>query len=489
MKKLLSVLLILSLVSAVGMFAVSCELFADEKKPSGDTPVTPGTATAESTSYVVLDINPTLELTLSETNVVLSADASNDDAEVLLSEVAVEGKPLEEATEEIADASVELGFIEENVNTEISVTVCGENAEQEEALYKRIKEKISHHVKEKHNINLGVERDALLTLRSELETLKSENPDNEKIQSLNIARYRMIVSAMEKDSTLTLEAALELTTRELIGIIKEKSMKDFDAELDKLEMELEQKYEREIDNIYFTFDNLLLSAKATELLVLREIEHSLEAIEECELETYKTIRLTEENVLRVATMLGLDETETASFKEDCKTLEGAYSVRNMEYAINRMYRNLPPQEREAFEELYDEVIEEYLETLEESVDVPQEIVNAVKASAQQFVTMTGKTEFVIPEAITTLEELDAFLERFEDLVEEVIEEKEEALEHLIETLGLEEEYEKEKERIEREEEEAERAFEKEANRHKEEKQKEKEEFIQNWHQHHAKDKE
>ncbi len=430
MKKLLSILLVLSLVGAACMFAVSCT--TPENKEPGATPT--------ATSYVVLDINPTVEMTLTEDDMVISATASNDDAKVLLAQVSIEGKRLEDAAEALANESVELGFIAEATNSSISITVVGDTTELEEAIYNKIKDKFTTCVEAKCHFVLGVDKDVLLSLETELAELKAANPDNQAIQNLNVARYRMIVSAMEKDGTLTLETALTMETRDLLRAIRDGSLRHLEAELEKMEAEAELELELLRDQMYLEFNNAFIKAQATALVALREVEHQLEILEEYDLEISAVLTMTEAEVRQVASILELTPEETEAFVKKCEGLDGNYSPHNLKFAINCLYRNTAPEAREAFAEKYEQV-EDYLETLEEEVKIPDSVVTAVKALASTVKQLNPTTEVDIPtdEELETYEGIEELIEALEDLVEDKIEALEASIRLTIKTGGLTEE--------------------------------------------------
>ncbi len=471
MKKLLSVMLILSLVGTACLFVIGCANTEDETK----------TPPATAASYVVIDINPTVEMTVSEDNIVISATASNDDAKVLLNQVKIEGKELEAAAEALADASIELGFIAENENGNISITVVGDTQEIEEAVFNKVKGKFRECVEKKCHFDLGVVKDVLLSLETELNALKTANPGNAAIQALNIAEYRMIVSAMEKDATLTLETALTMTNRELMRVIRDGMMKHSGEEFERLELEMEQELEKLKDKIYLEIDNALIKMQSQAIIALRDIEHKIEMLEEFELEMAQKVTLTEENVRQIATLLGLTAEEEEAFVAKCEGLDGTYSVHNLKYAINCLYRNMAAEARETFEDKYERV-EDYIEHLEENLTVSPELVALAKSYAEAFLEATKNTTYVIPsnEALANMEVFEEFLEDMEDMVEDVIEDMEDALRELISISGLSEEEKRKLKELERHFEAKEDELEREFERVEDEIEREFKEHINGW---------
>ena len=77
-------------------------------------------------TYVSLDINPSVSLILDGKGAVLDVVAENEDAQVLLVDLTLEGKTLEEAVKLVAEASVECGFLSAE-NSVVDVSVVAEN--------------------------------------------------------------------------------------------------------------------------------------------------------------------------------------------------------------------------------------------------------------------------------------------------------------------------------------------------------------------------
>ena len=78
----------------------------------------------EAVSYVQVDVNPSLALSLDAGGDVLSVYAENEDAQVLLYGEDLTGLSAEDAIDKIAQLSVDLGYINEN-NYGVDVLVEG----------------------------------------------------------------------------------------------------------------------------------------------------------------------------------------------------------------------------------------------------------------------------------------------------------------------------------------------------------------------------
>ena len=110
--------LLTSIILAFAMMlsAVACQPASDESEKK----------TGSATSFVSLDVNPEIELTLDENDVVLSVHGANEDARVLLlGEVDLKGKTLDEAVVIITELAVELGYLSEDNKYPVAFTISG----------------------------------------------------------------------------------------------------------------------------------------------------------------------------------------------------------------------------------------------------------------------------------------------------------------------------------------------------------------------------
>ena len=173
----------------------------------------------EEETFVSLDINPSIELIVNSENVVTKVYATNDDARALVYNENIEGKKFDDAVESIIELSIEYGYLSEE-NKVIEYTMTSQSEKTEEKLTKVINSSVNA-VASKSNLGIKVSNNVTFTIDRQLEELKKQYSSNLEIQGLSGARYKLIVSAMEADNTLTIEAALELSNEELINKIKE----------------------------------------------------------------------------------------------------------------------------------------------------------------------------------------------------------------------------------------------------------------------------
>lgn len=170
-------------------------------------------------SFVQIDINPSIELTVSEDGKVVSVYGANDDGKILLYEEDANliGKNYEEAVKYVTDIAVELGYLTED-NADFTATVVSQSESSAETIKAKIEAKIVSAAKDK-GLTVTVDNETAIALLAELERFKAEYPNNAKIQALTPAKYSLAISA-SNGGEITLEAAAELSDEALIAEVK-----------------------------------------------------------------------------------------------------------------------------------------------------------------------------------------------------------------------------------------------------------------------------
>ena len=133
LKKIISLLLVA--VLGIGTLA-SCASIDDENTVALDK---------EALTYVSLRINPEIELLADEDGKVAAANAVNEDGEVVLATVDLEGKSVEEAGAIFTETANDLGYLtpdgeKDTVYIDVESTIDGEDTELEEKLNKSIRD-------------------------------------------------------------------------------------------------------------------------------------------------------------------------------------------------------------------------------------------------------------------------------------------------------------------------------------------------------------
>lgn len=205
MKKIVSVLLSLTLVLTMALTLGSC-------KKDDEVPEEPKTA------YVALDINPSLELVTDENGTVTAVRGANEDGQILLYSEEIKGMDIAAAVEKITRLSVEMGYLNPD-NTTVGVTISSGNADFEAEINGKVNATVTA-TAQKSGLTVKLDASGAYSLLRRLEQFKAEHPDNEVIQSLTPAKFKMALSVSETGE-ITLEAAVEMDDAALIEKIKE----------------------------------------------------------------------------------------------------------------------------------------------------------------------------------------------------------------------------------------------------------------------------
>lgn len=199
--------LVLSVITAISFSAC--------KKPNGESDNGAGVNNPEVT-YVNLDINPEIELTVDANEKVVTVYGVNEDGKVLLVNESLEGKSLEEAVEKITSLAVELGYLTED-NKVVTTSVSSSNNEKVNEVLSKINSKVTATAE---NLGLEVKTDleGAFSIVRKLEKYKAKNPNNQLIQALSVGKFKLALSASETGE-VSLDVAVTLDEKELIDLI------------------------------------------------------------------------------------------------------------------------------------------------------------------------------------------------------------------------------------------------------------------------------
>lgn len=204
-KKIITILtLCLSLIMVLPLFACG--------------PAQEGPSKAE--TFVSLDINPAIELTLDDKNNVVSIRGTNEDGQVLLyGQTNLTGKNVEEVVDKITDLAIELGYITED-NKVVSTSVSAKTEEKAQAVLNKVNAKITASAGEA-DISISIDGEGAYSLLRKYEQYKEEHPDDPIVQNLTADQFKLALSASETGE-ISLDVAVTLNNEKLIEIISEK---------------------------------------------------------------------------------------------------------------------------------------------------------------------------------------------------------------------------------------------------------------------------
>ncbi len=211
------------------------------------------TKTAKAESYVSIDINPSIELTLDANDKVLTVYGSNEDGQVLLygEQDGLIGKSIETAVNKITELAKELGYFEDN--TVINTTVSSENENKEDKILNKIDARITAQGG-KFGIDLKLDKEQAFSLVRRYQQFLEEHQLTE--EDLSIENFKLALSASETGD-VSLEVAVEMDVDDLLEIIhsahkqiKEYATREYQKLKDEKLAEMEDKINKAVESEY-----------------------------------------------------------------------------------------------------------------------------------------------------------------------------------------------------------------------------------------------
>ena len=169
---------------------------------------------SEAVSYVAVEVNPSVSMTLDKNNRVLSVIADNQDAQVMLYNEEIVGLEVEEALDKIAELSVELGYLND-ANVGVDVLVSGKA--DEESILAAAEQSFKAHA---GDLDVNFASEGTFELQRELKSVKAEYASDANVQGMDLVKFRLVLEAKKVDGSLSISAAAEMDSDELIAIIE-----------------------------------------------------------------------------------------------------------------------------------------------------------------------------------------------------------------------------------------------------------------------------
>jgi hypothetical protein len=161
-------------------------------------------------SYVTLDINPSVEFAVDENDVVNDVVTLNEDADIAYSDLNLVGQNVEDATEQVVDTAVELGYITEISDTNsVNVTSYTEDEAKRIDLNKKIVDRLNAHFETRKIYTLVMENGLDDVLKSKADSY-----------GIPYGKMLLVARAMNLDSTLVESDLVKLTIKEIQSKIK-----------------------------------------------------------------------------------------------------------------------------------------------------------------------------------------------------------------------------------------------------------------------------
>lgn len=164
-----------------------------------------------SEAYVTIDINPSIELVVTPKEKVIYANALNEDAEVLLSNITVVNLDLEDAMDLIIETAIELGYIDvDDVDgVEIEVTSIAKMSQVRERILERVKEHINNAFGKRAMLGRAIDKEFIQEFKDEADAL-----------GVTPGFLRLVKSVLLVTDEYTLEELLLMDQEALIEMLK-----------------------------------------------------------------------------------------------------------------------------------------------------------------------------------------------------------------------------------------------------------------------------
>ena len=365
-------------------------------------------------TYVAIDVNPTVEMTLDKNGRVLTVYAANEDAEVMLYQAdGIVGEKVADAAKRIAELAEEYGYLTED-NATVSVAVSTENGKNADEVYAAVKQNFEEGCKK---VSASVARCVDAVSEAKLNALKAKYPDNADISAMTVEKYRLVRSAMLADRKLTVTEAAAKTEAELTEIVT--------AKREERKAILSRAMEMAVENAQLIYDqtraNLVntvyLKYGGTEAVRYAALDNAYFAVSlmikvNGDLAEFG---ITEAAVREVATKIGIPVEKIDEFVADCKDSNGYITDETIAYAVNKWYRNMSDAAKQAADTYMPELaakLEEFADQLKTVSSTAISAFNAVVAPIKLL------ADIELDFAIKTYDDMYAFAEELKKAADE-----------------------------------------------------------------------
>lgn len=161
------------------------------------------------TSYVSIDINPSVMLSTNFLDKVVKVEALNDDAKEVVDNLDLYGKNATDAVNEVVDNATTLGYIDENASDNVILvsTYC-DNIEKREELQENIH----------NNLNQNLNKNGIRSLIIDSQ-LTTEDAQQANEYGVSEAKILFVKKAIEQNPELKFEDLIYLPAKEIAKYI------------------------------------------------------------------------------------------------------------------------------------------------------------------------------------------------------------------------------------------------------------------------------
>lgn len=406
----------------------------------------------ETMAYVNLDINPSIELIVDKDGKVVSVRGENEDGLVLLyKETGIEGEQIDVAVQKITDLAIRYGYLDEYNKVVDTLVTSGDNEFATEILGK-VNTSVTA-TAQSFGLTITTDGEGAYSLLRRLNEFKAKFPNNEAIQNLSVAKFKLALSASETGE-ISLEAATELDDAQLVALmseispqIEEYATQAYLAAKTKALAAYEQATELAAYGVYTTYyAQHVLSHPLTAYYggvyqMYATAAKGFDVIcDVAELTTeIKTYPLTEEQIQAIVTALGMESAD------ELKDANGNVTIESVEAFADKLFKNSPAsaalEEKKAaltealaqaeivLKEKAAEAMEEYRPQIEAAIDgaktvlatvqgiydnLPDAILTIFGDCTTDFREILSEIDAMLEDGTIEVEELRRFSDRLEE---------------------------------------------------------------------------
>lgn len=437
--KYTKIVMCLMLAVLLSMTLVACNVGVFDTENDGK--LNPSIISPKATSFVCMDINPSIEMVLDQNDMVLSVASANEDGLIMLwNEAGIVGANLQVAVKKITQLALDYGYLNKN-NKVINVSVTtiaqivvdedkdedkkedvGEVADDtppqdiaeaispeqlaKDTIAENVKLAIESTLKQAEcEFEVVIDNGVDVVLSCELDELKNTYPFYMSLEDMDVETYRLIKRAMAYDSRLTLEKAIALGKDQLLSSVNNaqaNSTNKLGKAFEKAQADAQFEYENEkqaltddLYTLYFVenlnsaqnfgdaFDLVAKIGYATQYSMLHSIQISLMRYATYLHDFLSNPVYQEDDVQAIFDMLSARITNLNYdvFKKKVCDSDGCVTLENINAYLNGLYRNCSSAEKETFYNTYVDI----KDILTNLANIPEEKINATRDSLQQIV--------------------------------------------------------------------------------------------------------
>jgi len=168
-----------------------------------------------SESYVVIDINPSVEFVINGSGVVTKVNSLNEDGKIIVEGEEFIGLTIEEATEKVVEIALALGYMNPDaVQTDpnaLLITTYNGNKIVQNRIQSRVQNRLNSYFSE-HGIW------SVVLNAEDVDELVTEA----KAYGVSIGKYRLIKSVQNVNNEYTFEQLADMSVKNLLGLIADK---------------------------------------------------------------------------------------------------------------------------------------------------------------------------------------------------------------------------------------------------------------------------